>query len=245
MGSKFLKRLKPSKKPFKVLAGVNRKIIKNTVPRFLQKPALRATNVLLNSNVIKTSVDLLNAQTSGEGRAALRRYHFNTFLPFDQRTKDLRDADVMIGSGNPATVQAGYALRARVDSATARHGGVGAAVGSLFVGGAAGGAVKAAASAVRANPTASDSVFARNNTWPDPALVPDVDVQMYSRAPNGSPVYRRKSPKPGLLTFFWRLLVPASERVQEPGGSVPGRSGRHGGINPGGKLSAGGIKRIY
>lgn len=241
MGSKFLKRLKPSKKPFAKLAKANNKFIKRAVPKGLQKPALRATNVFLNSNIIKTSVDLLNAQASGEGRAALRRYHFNTFLPFDKRTKDLRDAEVMIQSTNWKTRAEGFALRSRVDSATARHGRVGAAVGSLFVGGTAGSIVKSAASATRANPTAADSVEARNNTWPDPRLVPDVDVQMYSRAPVGAPIYRREAPRGGLLSLFWWLLVPPKKRaertgeiVNKPGKSVPGRSGRYGGINPGG-----------
>lgn len=251
MASKFLKKLKPSAKPFKKLAKANAQIIKRTVPKQFQKPALRATNVLLNSNVVKTSVETLNAQMSGgDGRAALRRYHFNTFLPFDKRTKDLRDAEVMIASGNPQTRQAGFALRARVDGATARHGRIGAAVGSLFVGGAAGGAVKAAASATRANPTPAEAPFRSVDTWPDPNLVPDVQHQMYSRFPVGSPAWlKTQQPRGGLVSFLWRILVPAEKRVKEPGGSVPGRSGRYGGINPGGTFyypgGPGGIKRVY
>lgn len=264
MGSKFLKRLKPSKKPFASLAKANNKLIKRAVPKGFQKPALRATNVMLNSNVFKTSADLLNTQMSGGGiaehRAALRRYHFNTFLPFDKRTKDLRDTEVMLQSNNWRTRQAGLALRTRVDSATARHGKIGAAVGALFTGGTTGSLVKAAASAVRANPTAADSMEVRNNTWPDPRLVPAVEVQMYRRAPVGAPIYRRDAPG-GLLGFLWRLLVPPKKRAEKtgkivpvPGQSVPGQSGRYGGINPGGtfytpggpgSVSPGRSRRVY
>lgn len=232
----LLKRLKPSTKPFKKLSKLNAKIIKRTVPKSLQKPALRVTNVLLNSNLVKTSVETINAQASGEnGRAALRRYHFNTFLPFDKRTKDLRDANRMIESGNPKLMRIGKDLRARVDSATARHGRVGAAVGSLFVGGAAGSAVKAAASATRANPTPATAPMDPADTWPDPSLVPDVQHQMYSRAPVGAPIYRQNGPG-GLLGFLWRVLVPPAKRADKAGGGVPGQSGRYGGINPGGKF---------
>lgn len=260
MAKKWLKKLKPSAKPFAKLSKANTQIIKRAVPKSLQKPAMRASNVLLNSNVIKTSVETINAQASGggvqAGRAALRRYHFNTFLPFDKRTKDLRDAEVMIKSGNPETVQAGYALRERVDGATARHGRVGSAVGTLFVGGGvAGGAVKAAASAVRANPTPADAPHDPVDTWPDPSLVPDAQGQMYRRSPVGVPDHRRKSPGGGLLSFLYGVLVPEKKRGKqiEVGASVPGQSGRYGGINPGGRFNSGvvytagpgGLKKVY
>ena len=225
MATNWKKKLKPSAKPFAKISSANTKIIEKVVPKKLQKPALRAANVLESSNLVKTSVDgfrgAAEARTGNQRRAALRRYHFNTFLPGDKRTKDLRTAETMINSDDVATRQRGYELRDRVDSATLRHGRAGIAVAGTVVGGAVGGAggnvvSKAAAAGARDNPTPDDHPYNPVDTWPDPSRVPDVQEQMYRGRPVGAPGAQQRTRQgangggllSGIVNGLWNILVP-------------------------------------
>ena len=214
--AKWRKKLRPSVKPFKAISSLNEKIGANLVPKKARDPFLKHTRVAINSNVIKTSADLLRMQVGGgdvgQNRAALRRYHFNTFLPYDKRTQDLRDSKVMLASNDPATRIRGQELQDRTDASTMKHGRAGIAVAGVVVGGGvAGAAVKAAAGATRPNPGPGEhgSVFNQAETLP----------YGYENIPPDSMRGKFKAPPRAssrIIDALFRLLVPKPTAKAKP-----------------------------
>lgn len=205
------------KKLKKTVAKVNEKVL----PKSVQKVAAKATDLAFNINPVTSTAQFYDEQKGGtfaEKRAALRSKHFREFLPLSKTTRMSNEADKLLASSDPTDQQRGAELRAQVDRKTLRHGQAGAAVGSLFVGGAAGGAVKAAAAATRINPTPEEATGNPVDTWPDPNAVPDVQQQMYRRRPAAAPIAQQRTNSVsaanggGVLTkvvnVLWQILVP-------------------------------------
>lgn len=205
------------KKLKKTVKRVNSKVL----PKSIAKAANRGADFAFNVNPVTSTAQFYDEQKGGnmaDKRAALRRKHFREFLPLSKTTRMSNEADALLGSKDPTDVQRGVELRAQVDHKTMRHGQAGAAIGSLFVGGAVGSAAKAAAAAVRANPQPGDATGDAADTLPPPGAVPDVQRQMYSQSPAGAPYAQQRTTDQraangggivsSLVSALWSILVP-------------------------------------
>lgn len=136
-------------------------------------------------------------------REALRQNHYRMFRPFDKKNEDFAAAEKMLKSRDPATRVKGQKILATTNAATMRTGAAGAKVGSLFVGGYLGAAVKAAAGAARAPQPLEvpASPFPQNDTLP---YSYDATIPLANMRGGVSGV---APPRPGLLDLLYSLLV--------------------------------------
>lgn len=187
-------------------------VVQKVTPKPLQKPAAKVTGALLQGNMVRSYNQFLVEQSGGdvgEKRAALRRHHFRTFLPFDKTTTRANQADELLKSADPAERARGQALRESVNARTLKHGQVGAAVGALFGGGVA---AKAAAGATRGNPSpgeAGHSPFNQAETLPE----------SYEYSPPASMRGQARGaarPSSGLIDVLFRLFVPTGAKKANP-----------------------------
>lgn len=141
------------------------------------------------------------------GRAALRRFHMSTFRPYSAQGKDVRAFDAAVYTGNANERRVAFGRLKQLNASTEKHGIVAAKIGSLFIGGYAGAAIKTGVNVAARASAAGMQVNSPADTLPYPSSDPMSDS--YRRYGINQPAYRAGGQKKGgLLTLLWTLLVP-------------------------------------